>query len=90
MELLNTKLDQFEWSEKVIKMIDANDYLSTLHVAGIGRFTVLDRMTGFGHRDIESGFMDLDGNFFLRQGNFDIRKMDLYPMEAIEEIKKDY
>ena len=36
----------------------------------LGRITVLDRMTGYGHRDTETGFKDADGKFWLASGQF--------------------
>ena len=54
-----------------------------------GRISVLDRLTGFGWRDIETGFKDLNGKFWLASGNFDIRRYpEMEIPEAIELIKK--
>jgi hypothetical protein len=39
----------------------------------LGSLTVIDRMTGFGWRDIESGYRDKDGNFWLASGGYDVR-----------------
>ena len=41
----------------------------------LGSITVLDRMTGFGYRDIETGYRCTDGKFWLASGNFDIRTL---------------
>ena len=63
---------------------------STLYrlYTGYGQITVMDRMTGFGYRDIESGYHDLDGNFWLASGNVDVRKSGAETVaEAIEYIK---
>lgn len=35
----------------------------------VGSITVLDRMTGFGHRDIESGYRDTSGRLWIASGN---------------------
>ena len=62
----------------------------TLYTTDIdsGRITVLDRMTGFGYRDIETGYKDKDCLFWLASGNFDIREYPKYSIEeAIELIK---
>lgn len=74
-----------EWSK------DESDLEDTLHtswVRGEGRLTVLDRMTGFGYRDIETGFCDIEGKFWLASGGFDIRDHpDKTPQEAIAWVK---
>lgn len=59
-----------EWS---IDEMDGEDTLYTAWVRGEGRLTVLDRMTGFGYRDVETGFCDLEGRFWLASGGWDIR-----------------
>lgn len=67
------------------------------HVLGLGSLTVLDRMTGFGWRDTETGFRDwmgtkvyqwkegepvrIEARFWLASGMFDIR--DHIPEEGI-------
>ena len=54
-----------------------------------GRISVLDRLTGFGWRDIETGFTDNDDKFWLASGDFDIRRnSEMEIPEAIELIKK--
>ena len=54
------------------------------------RITVLDRMTGFGYRDIETGFKDKKGRFWLASGSFDIRNYpDLTIKAAIKLIKEN-
>jgi hypothetical protein len=54
------------------------------------RITVLDRMTGFGWRDIETGYRDIEGKFWLASGDFDIRDYpELTITEAIAFIKKN-
>ncbi len=56
----------------------------------LGSLTVLDRMTGFGWRDVETGYRDMDGNFWLASGNFDIRYYGCKTVgEAIELIKSN-
>jgi hypothetical protein len=54
------------------------------------RITILDRMTGFGHRDIETGYRANDGQFWLASGYFDIRNFgDLTINDAITKIKEN-
>ena len=55
-----------------------------------GSITVLDRMTGFGFRDTETGYRAPDGKFWLASGGFDIRdRLPLMIGEAIDAIKKN-
>jgi len=49
------------------------DVQYALHT-NLGSLTVLDRMTGFGFRDIETGFRDPDGKFWLASCNCDVRE----------------
>lgn len=51
------------------------DYQWAFH-CDFGSITILDRRTGFGWRDIESGFRDKDGKFWLASGNYDVRDSD--------------
>lgn len=56
----------------------------------LGSITVLDRLTGygFGIRDTETGFRDVNGKFWLASGMFDIRQENVSTVgEAIELIK---
>lgn len=55
----------------------------------LGSITILDRMTGFGWRDTETGYRDTDGKFWLASGMFDVRYSGITTIgEAIEEIKR--
>ena len=73
--------------KKEIKM-DGEDIYYFVYT-DFGRISVLDRLTGFGWRDIETGFKDLDGEFWLASGNFDIRRnSEMEIPEPIELIKK--
>jgi len=55
----------------------------------MGSLTVCDRMTGFGYRDIESGFRDKAGNFWLASGCCDVRYSGCLTIgEAINWIKE--
>ncbi len=54
----------------------------------IGSITVLDRRTGFGWRDTESGFRDRENRFWLASGMYDVRKSGCKTIgEAIQWIK---
>lgn len=66
---------------------ESGDTQFALHT-DIGSFTVLDRMTGFGFRDVESGFRDTDGRFWLASGGYDVRTSNAKTIgEAIEWVK---
>lgn len=64
------------------KMCDGEDTLNRASIPNVGRFTVLDRMTGFGYRDVETGFKDMECKFWLASGDKDVRK---YPDMSIED-----
>ncbi len=49
------------------------DFLFSHFQPNGGRITVLDRMTGFGYRDIETGYRCPSGQFWLASGGYDIR-----------------
>lgn len=54
----------------------------------MGSLTVLDRMTGFGYRDIETGFRDQDGKFWLASCGCDVRRSGCKTVgEAIQWVK---
>ena len=56
----------------------------------IGIITILNRMTGYGWRDVETGFRAPDGKFWLASGGFDIRDMNCSTFgEAIASIKEN-
>jgi hypothetical protein len=48
-----------------------NDNIQFAFHSNIGSITVLDRMTGFGFRDKETGFRSADGEFWLASGEYD-------------------
>lgn len=50
-----------------------DDMICAHNLADGGRITVLDRMTGFGWRDIETGYRCPSGQFWLASGRVDIR-----------------
>lgn len=49
------------------------DVMWGIRLSDGSQITVLDRMTGFGWRDVETGYKAPDGRFWLASGNFDIR-----------------
>ena len=54
------------------------------------RISVVDRLTGFGWRDVETGYRDENDNFWLASGGFDIRDCtELTIEEAILKIKQN-
>ncbi len=54
----------------------------------IGSLTVLDRLTGFGWRDTETGFRDPDGEFWLACGSKDVRHSNVKTLgQAIAWVK---
>ena len=55
----------------------------------IGSLTVLDRMTGFGFRDTETGFKATDGHWWLASGEHDVRFSGAQTLgEAIAWVKE--
>jgi hypothetical protein len=57
----------------------------------IGSLTVLNRITGFGFRDTETGFRDKNQNFWLATSCKDVRLSGSKTIgEAIEWVKKNY
>lgn len=66
-----------------------SDVQFALHT-NLGSFTVLDRMTGFGWRDIETGYRDKEGKFWLASGHCDVRLSGSKTIgEAIKWIKNN-
>ena len=56
----------------------------------LGSLTVLDRMTGFGWRDTESGYRAKDGKFWLASGGYDVRESCAETLgAAIEWVKQN-
>lgn len=54
----------------------------------LGSLSVLNRMTGFGHRDVETGYRAPDGLFWLASGHLDVRTCGAKTIgEAIQWIK---
>lgn len=67
---------------------DNENIQSVLHT-NLGSITVLDRLTGFGWRDVETGYRDKDGKFWLASGGYDVRDAgDMTVVEAVEWVKE--
>lgn len=82
-------IKDLEWKHET--MCEGEDHLFSAHIEGVGRLTVLDRVTGYGYgvRDTETGFRDTDKKFWLVSGMFDIRNYpDLTIEEAVAKVKQ--
>ena len=56
----------------------------------LGSLTVLDRMSGFGYRDVETGYRDMCGKFWLASGNYDVRHSGVKTIgDAIGWVKRN-
>lgn len=85
--LPDTEFSMLDFNEVDMSWSD-EDTQWALHT-DIGNFTVLDRMTGFGWRDIETGYRDKDGKFWLASGGYDVRSSGATTVqEAIDWIKR--
>ena len=76
-------------SELFHTVTDMGDY-SQLQAfnSNLGSITVLDRLTGFGWRDIETGYRSPDGKFWLASGGCDVLASFVSTVgDAIEWIK---
>ena len=83
---VDTPLSDLEFHS--VEMPDG-DQQWALHT-DLGSLTVVDRMTGFGHRDIETGYCDTDGKFWLASGGFDVRRSGCESIgDAIEWVKNN-
>jgi len=65
-----------EFTEDLFHEVENNpyeqeDYQRAFH-SNLGSITVLNRLTGFGWRDVETGFRDMEGKFWLVSGGFDV------------------
>ena len=68
---------------------DEPDVEFVLHT-NLGSLTVLNRMTGFGCRDTETGYRDPDGTFWLASGGYDVRVDSLGTIEEAIGWVKDH
>lgn len=63
------------------------NYQWALHT-NLGSITILDRRTGFGWRDTETGYRSPEGKFWLASGGMDVRNSGCKTIgEAIEWVK---
>ena len=70
-----------------VKEVTSEEEQFAFH-SNLGSLTVLDRLTGFGWRDVESGYRAKNGDFWLASGNIDVRKSGCKTVsEAIEYVK---
>lgn len=70
-----------------VDCFDEGDTQVALHT-NLGSLTVVDRMTGFGWRDIETGYRAKNGEFWLATGNCDVRESGCETIqEAIDWVK---
>lgn len=80
-------IKDLEWEHETL--CEGEDHLFSANIDGVGRLTVLDRLTGYGFRDTETGFRDTDKKFWLASGMFDIRNYpDLTIEEAVAKVKQ--
>ena len=78
----------FDFHEVPMPEYIKKDVQFALHT-NLGSLTVVDRLTGFGWRDIETGYRDKSGNFWLASGNYDVRDSGATTLEdAIEWVKQ--
>ena len=81
------------FSKEMFEEVDNTNWLRgdtqiALHT-NLGSLTVLDRLTGFGWRDVETGYRDPNGEFWLASGNQDVTKSTVKTLgEAIEWVKE--
>jgi hypothetical protein len=87
---VDTDFDSLEFHDvKMSEFMPVDDQQWALHT-DIGSLTVVDRMTGFGHRDVETGFRAIDGTFWLASGGFNVMEFDAKTIgDAIEWVKKN-
>ena len=82
-----TRMDILEFS-KVSGQLEEDKQVA-LHT-NLGSITILNRMTGFGHRDIETGYRDPDGKFWLASAGYDVRWHNPITFgDAIKHIKEN-
>ena len=78
---------EVDMGEQPFTSYGERDYQWAFH-SNLGSITVLDRMTGFGWRDVETGYRDPEGKFWLASGDRDVRYSDAKTVgDAIEWVK---
>lgn len=84
---LDSAFSKEMFSEVDMGWLDGDKQIA-LHT-NLGSLTVLDRMTGFGWRDVETGYRDPNGEFWLASGNQDVTKSGVKTIgEAIKWVKE--
>lgn len=82
--------DFFYYPEYQGSIDELEDWNVAFH-SNLGSLTVVDRMTGFGNRDVESGYRNCDGEFWLASGGYNV--MEEFDGEkvsdAIEFVKRN-
>jgi hypothetical protein len=87
LHALTDTVGSIEWKEE--PLLDGEDTRYSALIEDGSRLTVLDRMTGFGYRDIETGYRDSANKFWLASGRKDIRvHPELTISEAVEWVKE--
>ena len=86
---LDTLMKDLEFHLVEPSKYSGGDIQFALHT-NLGSLTVLDRMTGFGFRDVETGYRNLKGDLIIASGNCDVRCVDVKTVgEAINWIKQN-
>lgn len=81
----DTEMSKLEFHTPKYKFESDNQL--ALHT-NMGSITVLDRMTGFGVRDTETGYRSPEGGFYLSSGMMDVRDQNFKTIgEAIVWIQ---
>ena len=82
----NTKMSTLEFHQVLPSFEDDPQY--ALHT-NLGTLTVVNRITGFGCSDIETGYRSPDGKFWLASGDYDVRDLASATIgEAIQWVKE--
>lgn len=71
--MLNKTSFQELWRRPDLEWDGHHDICVSHHLMTGGYITVLSRMTGYGYRDVETGYRSPCGQFWLASGNMDIR-----------------
>lgn len=84
---LDSPFSKEMFSEVDMSWMDGDKQIA-LHT-NLGSLTVLNRMTGFGWRDVETGYRDTNGEFWLASGNQDVTMSGVKTIgEAIKWVKE--
>lgn len=90
MNIDTTTIEELEFKDVSSKYNKLEGDSQFAHHGEFGSITVIDRMTGFGWRDVETGFRAKDGKMWIASGNFSIREyLKLTIRAAIQMIKEE-